>query len=38
MEVEDLARKHLNVDLKKSDFWENAIALCVKDVEEFISL
>ncbi|WP_026905931.1 M3 family oligoendopeptidase [Paucisalibacillus globulus] len=38
MEVEDLARKHLNVDLTKSDFWENAIALCVKDVEEFISL
>ncbi|WP_042145186.1 M3 family oligoendopeptidase [Paucisalibacillus sp. EB02] len=38
MNVEDLAMKHLNVDLTKPDFWENAIALCVKDVEEFISL
>jgi oligoendopeptidase F len=38
MNVEDLAKKHLNVDLTKPDFWEDAIALCVKDVEEFISL
>ncbi len=38
MNVEDLAMKHLKVDLTKPDFWENAIALCVKDVEEFISL
>ncbi|MEN2766644.1 M3 family oligoendopeptidase [Ornithinibacillus xuwenensis] len=38
MDVEDLAKKHLNVDLTKPDFWEDAIALCVKDVEEFISL
>jgi oligoendopeptidase F len=38
MKVEDLAWKHLRVDLTKPDFWEDAIALCVKDVEEFISL
>lgn len=38
MTVEELAEKHLNVDLTKPDFWENAIQLCVKDVEEFLSL
>ncbi|WP_010649662.1 M3 family oligoendopeptidase [Oceanobacillus massiliensis] len=38
MNVEDLAMKHLNVDLTKPDFWENAISLCVADVEEFLSL
>ena len=38
MTVEDLAMKHLNVDLTKPDFWEHAIQLCVNDVEEFISL
>ena len=38
MKVEDLAMKHLDVDLTKSDFWESAIQLCVNDVEEFISL
>ncbi|MEC5425153.1 M3 family oligoendopeptidase [Virgibacillus sp. C22-A2] len=38
MNVEELARKHLNVDLTTTDFWESAIQLCVKDVEEFLSL
>ncbi|SHG78189.1 M3 family oligoendopeptidase [Ornithinibacillus halophilus] len=38
MKVEDLAKKHLNVDLTQPEFWENAIALCVKDVEEFLAL
>ncbi|KGX91986.1 oligoendopeptidase [Pontibacillus halophilus JSM 076056 = DSM 19796] len=38
MSVEDLAKKHLNVDLQQSEFWEAAIQLCVKDVEEFIEL
>lgn len=37
MTVEDLAMKHLNVDLTKPDFWENALKLCVQDVEEFLS-
>ncbi|ASN05957.1 M3 family oligoendopeptidase [Virgibacillus necropolis] len=38
MNVEDLAAKHLNIDLTKPDFWENAMKLCVKDVEEFLEL
>lgn len=38
MNVEDLAMKHMNVDLTKPDFWEAAIQLCVNDVEEFIEL
>ncbi|WP_284139317.1 MULTISPECIES: M3 family oligoendopeptidase [unclassified Virgibacillus] len=37
MSVEDLAAKHLKVDLTKPDFWQRAIHLCVKDVEEFIA-
>lgn len=36
MKVEDLAMKHLNVDLTKRDFWEEGVKLCVKDVEEFL--
>ncbi|MGM9950918.1 MAG: M3 family oligoendopeptidase [Lysinibacillus sp.] len=38
MTVEDLAMKHLGEDITKSEFWEKGIALCVKDVEEFIQL
>ncbi|WP_042223986.1 M3 family oligoendopeptidase [Oceanobacillus manasiensis] len=38
MNVEDLAMKHMNVDLTKPDFWESAIQICVEDVEEFIKL
>jgi oligoendopeptidase F len=38
MTVEDLAKKHLNVDLTQRDFWEQAVKLCVKDVEEFLEL
>lgn len=38
MTVEELAWKHLNVDLTKPDFWEKAVQLCVADVEEFLSL
>ncbi|WP_217585765.1 M3 family oligoendopeptidase [Lentibacillus saliphilus] len=38
MTVEDLAMKHLNVDLTKPDFWENAIKLCVADVEAFLEM
>ncbi|MBB6632800.1 M3 family oligoendopeptidase [Cohnella thailandensis] len=35
MTVEDLARKHLGVDLTKPDFWEAAVAKAVSDVELF---
>ncbi|MFS0822617.1 M3 family oligoendopeptidase [Bacillus sp. 1P02SD] len=38
MKVEDLAAKHLGVDLTKRDFWEKAVKLSVKDVEEFLEL
>ncbi|MDR4889027.1 M3 family oligoendopeptidase [Fredinandcohnia sp. QZ13] len=38
MKVEDLAAKHLGVDLAKRDFWEKAVKLSVKDVEEFLEL
>jgi oligoendopeptidase F len=38
MTVEDLAQKHLNVDLTKKDFWEKAVRMCVEDVEEFLAL
>ncbi|GIN60378.1 oligoendopeptidase [Robertmurraya siralis] len=38
MTVEDLALKHLNVDLTKPDFWQQAVQLCIDDVEEFLRL
>ena len=38
MPVEELAKKHLNVDLTKKDFWEKAVRTCVDDVEEFLAL
>lgn len=38
MKVEELAMKHLGVDLTKPDFWEAGIQLAAKDAEEFIQL
>lgn len=38
MTVEELAKKHLGVDLTKRDFWESAVKLSLKDVEEFLSI
>lgn len=38
MTVEELAQKHLNVDLTEKDFWEKAVRMCVEDVEEFLAL
>jgi len=38
MKVEDLAMKHLGVDLTKPDFWEGGIQIMAKEVEEFIRL
>jgi oligoendopeptidase F len=38
MTVEDLAKKHLGVDLTKKDFWNQAIQLTVNDVHQFIAL
>ncbi|MFD1067418.1 M3 family oligoendopeptidase [Oceanobacillus locisalsi] len=38
MTVEQLAEKHLQVDLTKPDFWENAMEICKQDVQEFLEL
>ena len=38
LSVEDLAQKHLGIDLTKPDFWEKSMACVVKDVEEFNKL
>ncbi len=38
MRVEDLATKHLGVDLTKADFWQGAVNLALGDVDQFLSL
>lgn len=38
MSVEDLALKHLDEDITKQEFWAKGVALCVKDVEDFLEL
>ncbi|MCM3651534.1 M3 family oligoendopeptidase [Metabacillus litoralis] len=38
MTVEELAAKHLSVDLTKREFWEKAVMMAVSDVEEFLQL
>lgn len=38
MQVEDLAQKHLGVDLKKPTFWQESIGVLVKDIEQFLRL
>jgi len=38
MQVEDLARKHLGVDLTQPDFWQKAVSLAAEDAEEFLRL
>lgn len=37
-QVEDLAAKHLGVDLTRRDFWQHAVDLAVADANEFIRL
>lgn len=38
MTVEELASKHLGVDLTKPEFWQSAIDLSIADVKEFLEL
>jgi len=38
MKVEDLALKHLGVDLTKPDFWNKAVAMTVADAQEFLRI
>lgn len=38
MKVEDLAARHLDVDLTKRDFWQQAVSMAVADAQEFLRL
>lgn len=38
MTVEDLAQKHLGVDLTKPDFWQSAVDMAIADVNKFMEL
>ncbi|MCX7570304.1 M3 family oligoendopeptidase [Tumebacillus sp. DT12] len=38
MTVEDLAQKHLGVDLTQPEFWQSAVDIALGDVEEFLRL
>ncbi|MDF2959272.1 MAG: oligoendopeptidase [Paenibacillus sp.] len=38
MTVEELAQKHLGVDLRQPDFWQRAMDLSVEDVHEFLRM
>lgn len=38
MSTEDLAKKHLDVDLRKPDYWQQAIDRVHDDVDEFLRL
>ncbi|MDZ7543224.1 oligoendopeptidase, partial [Clostridium perfringens] len=38
MTVEDLAQKHLGVDLTKPDFWQSAIDVTLQDVQQFLEM
>ncbi|AOZ93533.1 M3 family oligoendopeptidase [Paenibacillus crassostreae] len=38
MTVEELASKHLAVDLTGPEFWQSAIDLCISDVKEFMEM
>ena len=38
MSTEELAQKHLGVDLTKPDFWQAGADLVKKDIDEFLAL
>ncbi|MBD3298360.1 MAG: M3 family oligoendopeptidase [candidate division Zixibacteria bacterium] len=38
MTTEEVAQRHLGVDLTKPDFWETAVKACLSDVDEFVAL
>lgn len=38
MTTEELAEKHLGIDLTKPDFWQDGINIIKKDVEEFLTI
>ena len=38
MMAEDVAKKHLDVDLKKEDYWNDAVARVTADIDPFVKL
>lgn len=38
MTTEELAQKHLDVDLTKPDFWQAGIDMVLEDIQEFMDL
>ena len=38
MNVEELAQKHLGVDLTEPDFWQSAVDMAAQDVKQFMAL
>lgn len=38
MTTEQLAKKHLNVDLTQPEFWQSAVQLSIEDVKQFLEL
>ncbi|HDL2888579.1 TPA: hypothetical protein PW014_002182, partial [Enterococcus faecium] len=38
MTTEDLAKKHLNVDLTQPDFWQAGIDMVTEDIQTFMEL
>ncbi|MNR18814.1 hypothetical protein D3C85_1355630 [compost metagenome] len=38
MNVEELAQKHLGVDLTEPDFWQSAVDMAAQDVKQFMEL
>lgn len=38
MSTEELAQKHLGVDLTQPDFWQAGADLVAKDITEFLAL
>ncbi|MEW9700624.1 M3 family oligoendopeptidase [Paenibacillus sp. SI8] len=38
MNVEELAAKHLGIDLTQPDFWQSAVDMAVEDVKQFMAL
>lgn len=38
MKVEELAKKHLDEDLTKEEFWQSAVDVSLADVKEFLTL
>ena len=38
MNVEDLAEKHLHVDLRKPDFCQSGLSLMIDEIQQFLKL